>query len=368
MNFVADNRLRFINILIFFVSSVALMDDAQTQPNNYWKIHDMGRPRPPIISGAKQPGQPPSDALILFNGKDLSVWQSEDGGPAKWQVKNGYVEIVPGTGSLVTSQAFGDCQFHVEWLVPSSIMGVGQGGGNSGIYFMRKYEVQVLQSYKNDTYPDGQAAAIYGQNPPLVNASRPPDQWQSYDIIFRRPRFDESGKLLEPAIATVFHNGVLVQDHFEMLGPTAWQENPPYEAHADRLPLHLQDHGDPLRFRNIWLRELERYEQPDKPTATKTPEIALDETALGKYCGKYQREGGNYLLVTKQDGHLAFHVEDRFKYLLYPQSKTRFFSKTVDVNVEFHFNEDKTVDGLTMSLGRAKNRATKKESEVKRQM
>jgi hypothetical protein len=168
------------------------------------------------------------------------------------------MEVVPGTGTLSTAQGFGDVQLHVEWMTPAPPKGTDQDRGNSGVFLMGLYEVQVLDSYGSVTYPDGQAGAVYGQYPPLVNASRAPGQWQAYDIVFHRPRFDGAGALASPATMTVFHNGVLVQDHVTLTGPTGHQVRPPYAAHPDRLPLSLQDHGHPVRYRNIWLRELER--------------------------------------------------------------------------------------------------------------
>lgn len=168
------------------------------------------------------------------------------------------MEVVAGTGEITTVRAFGDCQLHVEWASPDPPAHTGQDRGNSGVFLMGRYEVQVLDSYGNRTYPDGQAAAIYGQYPPLVNASRPPGVWQSYDIVFRRPRFDERGQLIAPARITVIHNGVLVHDAVILTGPTGHRRRPPYEAHADRLPITLQDHASPVRFRNIWVRDLER--------------------------------------------------------------------------------------------------------------
>jgi hypothetical protein len=212
-------------------------------------------PGPPAVSVS-----PPSDAVVLFDGRSLDGWRSADTsrGAAKWKVDNGYMEVVAGTGAIATVRGFGDVQLHVEFATPNPPSGEGQERGNSGVFLMRMYEVQVLDSYRNVTYPDGQAAAIYGQYPPLVNASRPPGQWQSYDILFRAPRFDAGGQLLAPARATVFHNGVLVQNDVALTGPTANQRRPPYAAHAERLPIMLQDHGNPMRFRNIWVRELER--------------------------------------------------------------------------------------------------------------
>jgi hypothetical protein len=200
----------------------------------------------------------PADAIVLFDGKDLSGWTTTKGAPAEWLVRDGYMEVVKGKGSIRTTRGFGDCQLHVEWASPETPTGSGQDRGNSGVFLMEVYEVQVLDSYNSRTYADGMAGAIYGQYPPLVNASRKPGEWQSHDIIFRAPRFDERGGLVAPATMTVFHNGILVQDNEELTGPTAHKARPPYKAHADRLPISLQDHSHPVRFRNIWIRELGR--------------------------------------------------------------------------------------------------------------
>lgn len=225
-----------------------------------WEVHDKSRPQPKVIAPGtaslqELPGQPPSDAIVLFNGRDLSQWESTKGGPAKWKVENGYMEIVRKTGSIRTKRGFGDCQLHIEWAAPAVVKGKAQKRGNSGVYLMGKYEIQVLDSYGNTTYPDGQAASVYGQNPPMVNACRGPGQWQSYDIIFRRPIFDGK-KLVRPATVTVLHNGVLAQDNWIIEGKTAHKARAQYSPHEDKLPIALQDHGDPVRYRNIWIREL----------------------------------------------------------------------------------------------------------------
>jgi hypothetical protein len=232
------------------------------QSRRQWAIHDMDRPQPEVVapgteSTQERPGRPPSDAVVLFDGSGLSKWESTDGGPAKWKIADGYMEVAKKAGSIRTRDSFGSCQLHIEWATPAVVNGSGQKRGNSGVYLMGKYEVQVLDSYENVTYPDGQAAAVYGQNPPLVNACRPPGVWQSYDIIFRRPVFDGK-KVVRPATVTVLHNGVLVQDNWVLEGPTAHKRRARYEAHPDRLPLMLQHHGDPVRYRNIWLRQLEQ--------------------------------------------------------------------------------------------------------------
>ncbi len=206
---------------------------------------------PKIIS----PDPIPSDAIVLFNGKDLSKWVGQDGGPARWQVKDG-VMTVNGTGTISTREEFADCQLHVEWASPAEVKGEGQGRGNSGVYLQGRYEVQVLDSYENKTYFHGQAASIYKQHAPLVNACRKPGEWQAYDIIFHAPRFDDGGKIKTPARVTVLHNGVLVQDHSEIFGTSSHIGKPTYEAHPLKQALQLQDHNNPVRFRNIWIRPL----------------------------------------------------------------------------------------------------------------
>jgi hypothetical protein len=247
-------------LLLASVSSVC-----NAQVDTKWKIHDPARPLPPVVdpgtpSTQDSPGRAPSDAVVLFDGKDLSKWAHKDGSAAKWKVENGYAEVVAKTGYIYTREAFGDCQLHVEFAEPTPPKGESQERGNSGVFLMGLYEIQVLDSYENKTYADGQASAVYGQYPPLVNASRPPGQWQSYDIVFHGPRFDAAGKLLRPARVTVFHNGLLAQDNVELTGPTAHGERPPYQAHPEKLPLALQDHDNPVRFRNIWIRELKSTE------------------------------------------------------------------------------------------------------------
>ncbi|HTZ49162.1 MAG TPA: DUF1080 domain-containing protein [Verrucomicrobiae bacterium] len=249
-------------LAVLAVLAVVFSSSCLAQSDTQWKIHDMSRPVPPVItpgtsSTQDAQGKPPSDAIILFDGKDLSQWLNKDNGPAKWKVENGYVVVVPHTGYIHTKTPFGDCQLHVEFAEPTPPKGESQERGNSGVFLMGLYEIQVLDSYENRTYADGQAAAVYGQYPPLVNASRPPGQWQSYDIVFHGPRFDASGKLTRAARVTVFHNGVLVQDNVEIHGRTAVGDVPTYVATPEKLPLALQDHGDQVRYRNIWIRELQ---------------------------------------------------------------------------------------------------------------
>jgi hypothetical protein len=210
-------------------------------------------PEPPIITPGETDADPPSDAIVLFDGKDLSAWENGD----RWRVEDGVA--IARRGDITTKQSFGDCQLHVEWSAPVPARGEGQGRGNSGVFLMDRYEMQVLDSYENETYSDGQAGAIYKQTPPLVNAMRPPGEWNTYDIIWTAPRFNDDGSLESPAYITALHNGVVILNHFKLLGDTPFTDVPEYEAHGD-APIRLQDHGNPLRFRNIWVRELKPIE------------------------------------------------------------------------------------------------------------
>lgn len=231
--------------------------DTPRLPNSPWRVHDSGRPQPLVVRpGAPTAAAPPDDAVVLFDGRDLSGWRrAKDGGPAGWRVEDGAMVVVRGTGDIVSTELFGDVQLHVEWATPAAVDGASQGRGNSGIFLMERYEIQVLDSFQNPTYPDGQAGAIYGQMPPLVNASRGPGEWQGFDIVFRAPRFS-GGQVTSPARVTVIHNGVVVQDAVALIGATAHRVVGTYEAHAERAAIKLQDHGNPVRFRNVWARRL----------------------------------------------------------------------------------------------------------------
>ncbi len=228
--------------------------DTPQLPDSKWRVHDKHRPVPEVVTPGKSSADmivaPPSDAVILFDGTDLSQWTG-----GKWLVADGAM-TVNGTGTITSKQGFRDVQLHLEWRTPHEPKASSQGKGNSGVFFMERYEVQVLNSYQNRTYADGQAASLYGQKPPLVNACRPAGEWQSYDIVFIAPRFGEKGEVLSPARLTVFHNGVLMHHDEKLLGPTAHRSLPKYSAHADKLPIKLQDHGNPVSYRNIWVREL----------------------------------------------------------------------------------------------------------------
>lgn len=300
-------------------------------PELGWMSHDRNRPAPEVITPATpsigdKVGMAPSDAIVLFDGKTLSHWVAIDGEPTKWVIREGVLECVPASGYIRTLQSFGDCQLHLEWATPVAVEGDSQGRGNSGVFFgLTRYEVQVLDSYENITYSDGSAGSIYGQYPPLVNVSLAPGEWQTYDIIFTSPRFHIDGSLKSPANVTVLHNGVLIQNHSEYTGPTAWIDRPAYSKHPVKQPIALQDHGNPVRYRNIWVREL---------GDTEKSEYLLPEALLDHYVGDYDRGGEIVKVRRAPDGVLTLdmagaHLE------LFAESKTRFFAKTTDVLCEF---------------------------------
>ena len=224
-----------------------------------WHVHDMARPQPKVITPGSTPSDAPSDAIVLFNGNNLDAWSGKKSdtnpeGKAHWKIENGYTEVT-GEGGLSSKQTFGDIQLHLEWTAPTVINEDAQRRGNSGVFLMGRYEIQIMDAYENPAYPDGMTAAVYGQTPALVNASKKPGEWQTYDIIFKAPRF-EGETMTSPPIVTVLHNGVLVQNHTEILGATEHKKLPTVKAHGEKAPIVLQNHGQPVRFRNIWVREL----------------------------------------------------------------------------------------------------------------
>ena len=238
-------------------------DDTPMQPNGKWRVHDGNRPQPTVVTpppAQASPTPPPSDATALIGTKDdLSAWQMMDGSPATWPMKNGVAET--GKGIIRTKAEFTDFQLHVEFATPSTVKGDSQGRGNSGVFLLGKFEIQVLDSYHNRTYADGSASAMYGQYPPLVNASRGPGEWQVYDIIFTAPRF-ATGSMNKPAVVSVLHNGVVVHNATAFWGPTAHKKIDPYTPDNAKGPLALQDHGNPIRYRNIWIRSIKDYDAP----------------------------------------------------------------------------------------------------------
>ncbi|KQN72126.1 hypothetical protein ASE90_02475 [Sphingomonas sp. Leaf67] len=261
-------RLRTITVLGSVLTALAGSAGAQDKPGfrdtpvlpgGQWKVHDADRPTPTVVTPAAQPGGAPSDAIVLFDGRSTDAW-SPKGTP--WPVKDGVMTVPPrgpggkGGGDLVSKQSFGDVQLHLEFRSPNPPTKTSQDRGNSGIWFMQRYEVQILDGYQNPTYADGTVGAVYGFKPPLVNASRKPGEWQTYDVVFERPRFAADGSLVRPAYVTAILNGVVVQNHQAMLGTTIWRQIAKYEAHGDAAPIQLQDHDSPVSFRNIWVRPL----------------------------------------------------------------------------------------------------------------
>jgi hypothetical protein len=243
---------------------LAAANDAQstTQKKEPWQLAEeteVWHPVPAVVTADE--GAAPSDAQVLFDGSSLDQWQSVDGGEAKWDITNGVLVVKPQTGDIRTKESYCDAQIHLEWMAPTKVNGadgkelVSQARNNSGIFLQERYEIQILDSYENKTYPNGQAGSVYKQTIPLVNSSRKPGVWQTYDIIFTAPRFDAEKNLESPGNVTVLHNGVVVQNHTEILGKTEWIGKPAYEAHGC-APIRLQDHGNPVSFRNIWIRKL----------------------------------------------------------------------------------------------------------------
>jgi hypothetical protein len=240
-------------------------NDTPIIPGTKWHVHDGDRPQPRVIkpgNSFSEMAAAPSDAIVLFDGTDLSKWKHGDGSPAKWKIENNYMEVVPKSGILRTRDEFGDFQLHIEWATPAKVEGNGQGRGNNGLNIFGRYEIQILDSFENKTYPDGQAGAIYGQTPPLVNASRGPGEWQSYDVIFEAPHWSDDGQVMKRAFVTVLHNGVVVHHRREILGITNHRSEPKYGGKQEKGPIELYEHGNPVRFRNIWIRPLGEYDKP----------------------------------------------------------------------------------------------------------
>jgi hypothetical protein len=321
-------KIPSVSVLGFIAATSAALG----APDPNWLGHDRERPLPTVITPAtfssqEQPGVPPSDATVLFEGKDTSAWVAMDGSPTKWVARNGALECVPGSGYIRTLQAFGDCQLHVEWAAPNPPHGTSQGRGNSGVFFgFDRYEVQVLDSYENKTYADGSAASVYGQYPPLVNASLPPGKWQIYDIVWTAPRFDVDGKLISKARETIFHNGVLVQNNVELTGPTGWVGRAPYKAHPERTPIAFQDHGNPVRYRNVWVRELGN---------PRHKEVMLPDALLESYVGDYPRDKTDPLKIRRlPDGLLSLTLAHA-ELVMHAESPTKFYALTTDVQCEF---------------------------------
>lgn len=349
--------LRIFSKIILIIVLIQSFVFSQDVPK--WKAHDLNRPKPKIITPPAQylPVKAPSDAIVLYDGSDLSNWVGMDGKETKWINRDGYFECVEGSGYIRSKQAFGDIQLHVEWAAPLPVEGRSQGRGNSGVFLMGLYEVQVLDSYDNVTYADGQAGAVYGQYPPQVNAARPPGEWQAYDIIFRRPHFNNLGMLVKPARMTVFHNGVLVQENVELWGGTEWQKFKSYKMHPDKLPLSLQDHGNPVLFRNIWIRELS--EVPEK-APNYPPAITLNNDVLEKYTGVYEIKGDeeDWEIRIVREGNILYLLRwERSKDEMIPHSKQKFSLRFTAIDLQFKLDNsgvplemDLTFTGNTMKF------------------
>jgi hypothetical protein len=322
-----------------------------------WRQHDIHRPKPPVVEPADGSiaVKPPKDAVVLFDGANLDAWQTPGGGPAKWKIVDGALQVGVGTGPIETKARFGDIQLHVEWAAPSPPEGRGQNRGNSGIFLMGQFEIQVLDSYRADTYADGQAGAIYGEYPPLFNAARPPGEWQTYDIAFRRPRFDSSGKLLEPARITLFHNGILVQNNEEPFGPTSWLRWLPYTDQGDRGPLSLQDHDHPVRFRNIWLRNLPERPAPSAAQLARPKVITLPTQVLDEYAGRYlvsEKHGRAQATIAREGDHLVITFPFRPQSLvLEPISATEFDMPFTDGRFTFRKDDRGHVTAVQFRVG-----------------
>lgn len=349
-------RNRLINQLAFIAAfAVGHIQTANAQLPSGWRAHDLSRPAPKVVDPGKASASAavPSDAIVLFDGTDLSKWRSADGGKAKWRVADGAMESVAGAGYVYSKQEFGDCQLHVEWASPANVKGNGQGRGNSGVFLMGTFEIQVLDSFKNSTYADGSAGSLYGQYPPLVNASRGPGQWQSYDIIFKAPRFDDAGKVTSPAIATVLHNGVVIHHGSEAFGPTAWIVHDKYPAKKSKGPIGLQDHGNPVRFRNVWIREL----VTRQPPKTKYPaERDLDLKAAEKLVGNY--EGHK---VELKDSKLFITLNFRPQALeLVPQENGKFGFRKTAGELSFELGDDGAPKSIKVKLDAAGERTAKR--------
>ena len=335
-----------------------------------WKAHDWDRPTPPVVTPGKLrlPVEPPSDAVILFDGENLDAWRDGEGNAAKWIVRDDYMESVPDAGYIYTAQGFGDVQLHLEWAAPAPPQGTSQGRGNSGVFLMGKFEIQVLDSYDNRTYADGQAGSIYGQFPPLVNAALPPGEWQSYDIIFRRPRFAPEGDLEQPARITVLHNNVLVQDAAEPWGGTSWLQYTPYSDQPDRLPIGLQDHGNPVRYRNIWLRELDEHPYPRPPRGERKSAPIYNKEFLAKYAGRYggwEDDDLSGWTIELDDGKLFANVGSPMRLELIPRSPTEFDMRYTAAKLTFDLNDAGEPIAVTFHLAADKRHAERRPDKPK---
>ena len=326
-------------------------------PAKRWKQHSMTQPKPPVVAGLSStgPAAVPADAVVLFDGKDLSQWVSDSGEPAAWTVRDGFFEVNTEAGSIQTRESFGDVQMHIEWASPSPAAGSGQNRGNSGVFLMGRYEIQVLDTFRADTYADGYAGAVYGQAPPLFNATLPPGEWQTFDIVFRGPRFSADEQLLDAAHVTVIHNGVAVQNNEPILGPTSWLNFLAYQPHAHEAPIRLQDHGQPVRFRSIWVRRLPvriaiSAEQSQPPRA-----IAKTAGELAAFAGAFQLGDGvgkPPVTMTVDGTGLIVRFPDRpVDMRIVPVAERVFEFVNTDATIEFEIDPSGRPGNGTMHIG-----------------
>ncbi|MEM6328089.1 MAG: DUF1080 domain-containing protein [Bacteroidota bacterium] len=327
-----------------------------------WRQHETERPQPPRVQPAEAMPSlaPPSDAVVLIGpgGDPGDHWETMGGDPIRWQTREGALVVTPGSGPIRTRESFGDVQVHMEWRPADEPDKDGQDRSNSGLFLAGdRYEVQILDNWQNETYADGRAAAIYGQFPPLAAASRPPDEWQRYDVFFRMPRFADDGSLLEAARMTVLHNGVLVQNNEILPGMTIWLESLPYEAHGPG-PISLQDHGSPVRFRNLWVREIPEREAPPARYTLPDP-MALTRAQTARLLGRYAREGGGTLIIERLGDGLGMSMPWRPGVLpLVPLSPTRLHLANTNGVLTVEVDDTGTVTGLAFAMGGATYRAT----------
>ncbi len=331
------SKTNFAAALIGIVS-LTVASQAQAQPDPRYKIHDFNRPQPPLVDPGyvgdnQRTGKAPSDAIVLFDGSNLDNWVASDGSPTKWVVKDGVMECVPGSGYIRSLQCFGDCQLHVEWSEPENISGSSQGRGNSGVFLGGdRYEIQVLDSYKNKTYADGHAGAIYAQYPPEVLPIRKPGEWNVYDIVYIAPRFNDDGSVKSPARLTVFFNDVLVQWDRELTGPTGWLSRAPYSKHDYKQPISFQDHGNPVKFRNVWVREL----------GCKDKVFKYSNSYLDKLAGIYESGGMRWEIY--RDGeqlYLNWVGNRNNSWKMTAESTTHFVTDRTDFAFDFaDFNDE----------------------------
>jgi hypothetical protein len=341
------------------LAGVALNAAAEEKTNSGYLIHDMERaPAPAVTPGTN--GGPPADAIVLFDGANLNEWRTEDGAAPAWLVQDGYLQCVEGADDIFTKRNFGDCQLHIEWASPADPAGkIDQDRGNSGIFFMEKYEIQVLDSYQSRTYSDGYAGSVYAQYPPQVNATRPPGEWQTYDIVFHRPRFKKDGSLRKPARITAFLNGILVQDNVTLTGPTGWLQQKPYEAHADEMSLKLQDHDSPVRFRNIWIRPLATPDHLKKiKMKSREAKVQLTAAQLDRFVGAYEtidpdeeKKEVPFIVIRREGDQLYATVRDKQERRIFAQTENEFVFEIFDGTLTIESDAQGNVTGVNFRVG-----------------